>query len=83
NSEAEEEGANQDLDSTRKVKCAVVKTSTRQIVFRPLIGLVPPEKLQPGDLVGVNKDSYDVVGRCHLSSTYTEYQIRLTRHSVC
>ena len=27
----EEEGANVDLDSTRKGKCAVVKTSTRQV----------------------------------------------------
>ena len=42
----------------RKGKCAVIKTSTRQTVFLPLIGLVPPEKLKPGDLVGVNKDSY-------------------------
>src|SRR4051794_7379994 len=45
----------------RKGKCAVIKTSTRQTVFLPLIGLVPPEKLKPGDLVGVNKDSYLVL----------------------
>jgi 26S proteasome regulatory subunit T5 len=56
--EVEEDGANQDLDSMRKGKCAVIKTSTRQTVFLPLIGLVPPENLKPGDLVGVNKDSY-------------------------
>ncbi|EGN98288.1 hypothetical protein SERLA73DRAFT_183213 [Serpula lacrymans var. lacrymans S7.3] len=56
--EVEEDGANQDLDSMRKGKCAVIKTSTRQTVFLPLIGLVPPEKLKPSDLVGVNKDSY-------------------------
>jgi 26S proteasome regulatory subunit T5 len=56
--DGEEEGAAQDLDSMRKGKCAVIKTSTRQTVFLPLIGLVPPEKLRPGDLVGVNKDSY-------------------------
>ena len=42
----------------RKGKCAVIKTSTRQTVFLPMIGLVPHEKLQPSDLVGVNKDSY-------------------------
>jgi 26S proteasome regulatory subunit T5 len=59
--EGEEDGANQDLDSMRKGKCAVIKTSTRQTVFLPLIGLVPPEKLKPGDLVGVNKDSYLVL----------------------
>ncbi|KAJ2916115.1 hypothetical protein MD484_g4290, partial [Candolleomyces efflorescens] len=56
--EGEEDGASQDVDSMRKGKCAVVKTSTRQTVFLPMIGLVPPEKLTPGDLVGVNKDSY-------------------------
>ncbi len=39
-------------------KCAVIKTSTRQTYFLPVIGLVEPEKLKPGDLVGVNKDSY-------------------------
>jgi 26S proteasome regulatory subunit T5 len=42
----------------RRGKCAVIKTSTRQTVFLPIIGLVPAEKLKPGDLVGVNKDSY-------------------------
>ncbi len=91
---AEEEGANVDLDSQRKGKCAVIKTSTRQVrgadtfhllycmqnrllafrwleepilskplshfqtYFLPVIGLVDPENLKPGDLVGVNKDSY-------------------------
>ncbi|RDB18049.1 26S protease regulatory subunit 6A [Hypsizygus marmoreus] len=59
--EVEEDGANLDLDSMRKGKCAVIKTSTRQTVFLPMIGLVPPEKLKPGDLVGVNKDSYLVL----------------------
>ncbi|KAL5501863.1 RPT5 [Sanghuangporus vaninii] len=56
--QGEEDGANQDLDSMRKGKSAVIKTSTRQTVFLPLIGLVPAEKLRPGDLIGVNKDSY-------------------------
>lgn len=55
---AEEEGANVDLDSQRKGKCAVIKTSTRQTYFLPVIGLVEPEDMKPGDLVGVNKDSY-------------------------
>lgn len=59
--EVEEDGANQDLDSMRKGKCAVIKTSTRQTVFLPLIGLVPAENLEPGDLIGVNKDSYLVL----------------------
>ena len=42
-------------------KCAVIKTSTRQTYFLPIIGLVEPEELKPGDLVGVNKDSYLVL----------------------
>ena len=36
----------------------MLKTSTRQTVFLPVAGLVDPETLKPGDLVGVNKDSY-------------------------
>ncbi|KAI0074553.1 AAA-domain-containing protein [Panus rudis PR-1116 ss-1] len=54
--EGEEDGANRDLDSMRKGKCAVIKTSTRQTVFLPLIGLVPPEKLKPGDLNAMEVD---------------------------
>ncbi|KZV86142.1 26S proteasome subunit P45 [Exidia glandulosa HHB12029] len=61
--EGEEDGANQDLDSMRKGKCAVIKTSTRQTVFLPLIGLVPAAELRPGDLIGVNKDSYLVLDK--------------------
>jgi 26S proteasome regulatory subunit T5 len=56
--EAAEEGANIDLDATRVGKSAVIKTSTRQTIYLPLIGLVDHEKLKPGDLIGVNKDSY-------------------------
>ena len=55
---SEEDGSHMDLDAQRKGKCAVIKTSTRQTYFLPVIGLVDPEKLNPGDLVGVNKDSY-------------------------
>uniref|UniRef100_A0A1I7XQE6 AAA domain-containing protein n=1 Tax=Heterorhabditis bacteriophora TaxID=37862 RepID=A0A1I7XQE6_HETBA len=53
----EEEGANVDLDA-HKTKCAVIKTSTRATYFLPVVGLVDPVELKPGDLVGVNKDSY-------------------------
>mmetsp|Transcript_36899 Transcript_36899/g.96646 ORF Transcript_36899/g.96646 Transcript_36899/m.96646 type:complete len:426 (+) Transcript_36899:94-1371(+) len=53
-----EDGANVDLDAERKGKTAVIKTSTRQTIFLPVIGLVPHEEMKPGDLVGVNKDSY-------------------------
>jgi 26S proteasome regulatory subunit T5 len=54
----EEEGANVDLDSKRKGKSVVIKTSTRQTMFLPVAGLVDPEKLKPADLIGVNKDSF-------------------------
>ncbi|KDN53258.1 putative RPT5-26S proteasome regulatory subunit [Tilletiaria anomala UBC 951] len=61
--ESEEGGAQINLDTQRKGKCAVIKTSTRQTIFLPLIGLVPPETLRPGDLIGVNKDSYLVLDK--------------------
>ncbi|CAO1617265.1 unnamed protein product [Jaminaea pallidilutea] len=44
-------------------KCAVIKTSTRQTIFLPIIGLVEPDSLRPGDLIGVNKDSYLVLDK--------------------
>ena len=46
--EEEDDGAVVVLDSQRKGKCAVIKTSTRQTYFLPVIGLVDPEKLMPG-----------------------------------
>ena len=75
--QAEEDGGHMDLDSQRKGKCAVIKTSTRQVCthsrvgslecaylttsypltlslqtyFLPVIGLVEPSELSPGDLV--------------------------------
>jgi 26S proteasome regulatory subunit T5 len=36
----------------------VLKTTTRQTIFLPVIGLVDGDSLKPADLVGVNKDSY-------------------------
>ncbi|EIW81020.1 26S proteasome subunit P45 [Coniophora puteana RWD-64-598 SS2] len=75
--DAEEDGANQDAESMRRGKCAVVKTSTRQTVFLPMIGLVPPEKLKPSDLVGVNKDSYLI-----LDQLPTEYDNRVKAMEV-
>ena len=56
--EEEEEGAAADISAQCKGKCVVVKTSTRTTSFLPMAGLVEVEKLRPGDLVGVNKDSF-------------------------
>uniref|UniRef100_A0A182MEC0 AAA+ ATPase domain-containing protein n=1 Tax=Anopheles culicifacies TaxID=139723 RepID=A0A182MEC0_9DIPT len=45
-------------DSQRKCKSAVIKTSMRQTYYLPLAGLVDEDKLNPGDLIGVNRDTY-------------------------
>jgi 26S proteasome regulatory subunit T5 len=44
-------------------KSVVLKTTTRQTVYLPIIGLVAHDELKPGDLVGVNKDSYLVLDK--------------------
>ncbi|KAI7864353.1 P-loop containing nucleoside triphosphate hydrolase protein [Spinellus fusiger] len=75
--EEEDDGANVDLDSQRKGKCAVIKTSTRQTIFLPLIGLVDPEELKPGDIIGVNKDSFLI-----LDTLPTEYDSRVKAMEV-
>lgn len=62
NQDEEEDGAFMDADQqSNRGKSAVIKTSTRQTVFLPVVGLVDAKKLKPGDLVGVNKDSYLVL----------------------
>ena len=61
--EGKEDGANVDLNATRNDKCVVVKTSTRQTVFLPVVGLVDAKELKPGELVGVNKDSYLILDK--------------------
>ncbi|KAH0905140.1 hypothetical protein HID58_044643 [Brassica napus] len=75
--DAEEDGANIDLDSQRKGKCVVLKTSTRQTIFLPVVGLVDPDSLKPGDLVGVNKDSYLI-----LDTLPSEYDSRVKAMEV-
>merc|ERR1712032_1740774 len=75
--EEEIEGANVDLDSQRKGKSVVIKTTTRQTYFLPVAGLVEPEKLKPGDLVGVNKDSYLI-----LDTLPSEYDSRVKAMEV-
>jgi len=75
--EEEEDGAATDVDSQRKGKCAVVKTSTRQTIFLPVVGLVEVDELTPGDMVGVNKDSYLV-----LEKLPAEYDARIKAMEV-
>lgn len=54
-----------------------MKTSTRQTYFLPVIGLVDEDKLKPGDLVGVNKDSYLI-----LETLPAEYDARVKAMEV-
>ncbi|KAJ3286838.1 26S proteasome regulatory subunit 6A [Borealophlyctis nickersoniae] len=77
NDEPEEDGANIDLDAHRKGKCAVIKTSTRQTIFLPMVGLVDAAALKPADLVGVNKDSYLI-----LDTLPAEYDSRVKAMEV-
>lgn len=72
-----EDGSNIDLDSQRKGSCTVIKTSTRQTIFLPVVGLVDADKLKPGDLVGVNKDSYLI-----LDTLPAEYDSRVKAMEV-
>ena len=66
-----------DLDSQRQGKCVVLKTSTRQTIFLPVVGLVDADSLKPGDLVGVNKDSYLI-----LDTLPAEYDSRVKAMEV-
>lgn len=60
--EIAEAGGAKDANTGEQMgKGVVVKTSTRQTVFLPVPGLVRAEELTPGELVGVNKDSYIVL----------------------
>ncbi len=77
--EEEEDGgvSYQEAGGSSTKKCVVLKTSTRQTVFLPVPGLVDPETLKPGDLVGVNKDSYLI-----LDTLPAEYDSRVKAMEV-
>ena len=72
-----EDGSAQDVDDKRAGQSVVIKTSTRQTIFLPVIGLVPAEELVPGDLVGTNKDSYLI-----LEKLPSEYDSRVKAMEV-
>ena len=48
----------EDAPSKEISKAVAIKTSTRQTIYLPVPGLVDVNTLKPGDLIGVNKDSY-------------------------
>ena len=72
-----EDGATQDLTLVPECKGVVVKTTTRQTVFLPIPGLVRAEEVKPGELVGVNKDSFIM-----LEKLPTEYDQRVKAMEV-
>jgi 26S proteasome regulatory subunit T5 len=72
-----EDQATADVDAQRRGKAVVLKTTTRQTIFLPVVGLVDAETLKPGDLVGVNKDSYLI-----LDTLPAEYDSRVKAMEV-
>ena len=70
--EDEEDGSAMDVEDQKKGKSVVIKTSTRQTIFLPVLGLVDPDELRPGDLIGSNKDSYLI-----LEKLPSEYDLRI------
>lgn len=74
----EEDSVNKDPSIAVDGVGVVIKTSTRQTVFLPIPGLVRAEEVLPGELVGVNKDSYIM-----LEKLPTEYDQRVKAMEVC
>eukprot|EP00727_Mastigamoeba_balamuthi_P006212 m51a1_g221 putative 26s protease regulatory subunit 6a (436) ;mRNA; r:45636-47467 len=75
--EADEDDGGSAMATDKQTKAVVVKTSTRQTVFLPVVGLVDAKALKPGELVGVNKDSYLV-----LEQLPSEYDARVKAMEV-
>ena len=38
----------------------MIKTTARSTIYLPVLGMVEPEDLKPGDLIAVNKESFIV-----------------------
>ena len=55
----------------------LVWVACRQTIFLPVVGLVDPDTMKPGDLVGVNKDSYLI-----LDTLPSEYDSRVKAMEV-
>merc|ERR1719195_720341 len=66
------DGGGMENAADKEKYAVVIKTTTRQTYFLPVVGLVDPKKLKPGDIVGVNKDSYLI-----LDTLPTEYDSRI------
>jgi 26S proteasome regulatory subunit T5 len=57
--EEDRDGFKQDNVNKNK-KALVVKTTGRHTIYLPVIGMVEPEELKPGELIAVNKESFIV-----------------------
>ena len=55
----ETSGFKQELANKTK-KALVIKTTGRHTIYLPVIGMVEPEELKPGELIAVNKESFIV-----------------------
>lgn len=59
--EDNKEGSGMNVEKINKTKKAlVIKTSARHTIYLPVIGMVEPEELKPGELIAVNKESFIV-----------------------
>ena len=45
-------------DQTRTKKAIVIKTTARHTIYLPVLGMIEPEDVKPGDLIAVNKESF-------------------------
>jgi len=58
--DAEDKDGFKQENVSKTKKALVVKTTSRQTVYLPVIGMVEPEELKPGELIAVNKESFIV-----------------------
>ena len=60
----------------------MLQLSFRQTIFLPVVGLVDADTMKPGDLVGVNKDSYLILDTLpsEYDSRVKAMEVRLTLH---
>lgn len=70
--ETNEDGSAMNVDVAKNSKAVIIRATTRRIIYLPVNGLVEVEKLKPGELIGVNKDSYLI-----LDTLPVEYDSRI------
>ena len=65
------------LSSSSLAEACCLLLFLRQTIFLPVVGLVDADTMKPGDLVGVNKDSYLI-----LDTLPSEYDSRVKAMEV-